>query len=453
MRARSIVLAFLVAGTAGVVSSCGSDKSDAPTLTGEALRDPNNCLPCHADQFKQWSGSMHAYAAEDPVFLAMNKRMLRETGGASATFCVGCHAPVALRLGMTQDGSNLASLPPYARGVTCYFCHTVDHVDGTNDNPLHSAGDDVLRGGIQNPISAMPHRGQYSPIHDREKPDSASLCGACHDVVSPHGAHIERTFDEWKSSLYAQPGQLACGKCHMDGSQGQAAAVAGAPVRTVHDHSIAAVDLALTPFFGTDDQKKRVQTLLDATILVKLCVLQTPQGSVANVTLDDSFAGHKFPSGASQDRRVWVELEAFKGTASIFSSGVVPDKKPAADVAATDPNMWLLRDKMFDDANKETHLFWLAARVESDQLPPAVTSNPQDPAFIHSVTRTYNLPSPPDRVTMKVHMRPLDFDVLGDLVSSGDLDPSVPDKIGTYDLGSATKEWTLAGNGYTNCAQ
>ena len=196
------------AATFALVASCSSNDGDAegkPTLTGQALQDPNNCLPCHADQFREWSGSMHAYASEDPVFLAMNRRMLRETKGESASFCVGCHAPLAFRLGLTKDGSNLAELPKSVQGVTCYYCHSVDAVEGTHDNPLHLATDGVLRGGIRDPARSMPHRGAHSNLHDREQPESSSMCGACHDVITPHGAHIERTFVEWKASLYAKP--------------------------------------------------------------------------------------------------------------------------------------------------------------------------------------------------------------------------------------------------------
>jgi hypothetical protein len=40
---------------------------------------------------------MHAYAAEDPVFLAMNARGQRETQGALGAFCVNCHAPLAVQ--------------------------------------------------------------------------------------------------------------------------------------------------------------------------------------------------------------------------------------------------------------------------------------------------------------------------------------------------------------------
>src|SRR5258708_23827270 len=79
---------------------------------------------------------MHAYAAEDPVFLAMNKRGQRETNGALGDFCVKCHAPVAVQQKLTTDGLNLAQVPAAAKGVTCLFCHSAASVDRTHNNPL-----------------------------------------------------------------------------------------------------------------------------------------------------------------------------------------------------------------------------------------------------------------------------------------------------------------------------
>ena len=440
-----VAVAFPLFAVAVSLASCTSAKpSDpAPTLTGEALQDPNSCLPCHADAFREWAGSMHAYASDDPVFLAMNKRMQRETNGAAGTLCVSCHAPLAVRLGKTKDGLNLAELPPSMKGVTCYFCHSVDAVEGTHNNPLRLAQDGVMRGGIKDPVSA-PHAAVYSPLHDREVQGSSSLCGTCHDVVTLLGAHVERTFDEWKASLYAKPGQLSCGKCHMEGRDGLAAKVDGAQIRRVHDHTMAAVDIALTPFSEAEAQRASVQKLLDATLLTKLCVKPSPLGVIAEVTLDNAFAGHKFPSGAAQDRRAWLELIAYRGGQQVFASGVVPDK--VAVTSISDPNLWLLRDKIFDAAGKEVHMFWQAASFQSELLSAAVTADPADPAFFHSVTRTFNLPVPgPDRVTMRVRMRPMDFDVLDDLVATKDLDPAVLDRIPTYELGGATREWTSDG--------
>lgn len=118
----------------------------------------------------------------------------------------------------------------------------------------------------------------------------------------------------------------------------------------------------------------------------------------------------------------------------------------ACRVHEREPNLWLLRDKIFGQDDKEVHLFWQAARFESELLPPAVTADPKDPAFFHSVTKTFPLPLPaPDRVTMRVRMRQLDFDLLDELVATQDLDPQVLDRVPTYDLGGATREWTSAG--------
>jgi hypothetical protein len=446
-------LAALTLAGAGVIAACGTKDDGPPPLSGEALMNPETCRSCHEEHFRQWSGSMHAYAGEDPVFIAMNKRMQRETNGAAGSLCVGCHAPLAVRMGRTTDGLNLAELPAYMRGVTCYFCHSTDAVEGTHNNPLRLATDGALRGPFANPAKAAPHKSVYSDLHDREKAASSTLCGACHDVVTPAGAHIERTFTEWQGSVYAGAGKLSCGKCHMDGRDGLAApGVAGVGVRVVHDHGFPAVDVALTPFPEAEAQRRAVQAFLDQTLIAKLCVRQLPTGVVAEVTLDNAFAGHKFPSGANQDRRAWVELVAFRGGAEVFVSGRVPDGKAAASIG--DPNLWLLRDKIFDVAGKETHMFWEAARFEAEQLPAAITNDPQAPGFVHSVTRTYPLPSPaPDRVTMRVRMRPLDFELLDDLVASGDLDREIAARVPTFDLASANKEWTAASLGFTRCAE
>src|SRR5687768_13395993 len=94
----------VVAAGVALFSGCGQDKAEEPVpkLTREALQDPQSCAGCHPDHYREWSGSMHAFAGVDPVFLALNKRMQRETNGALGNFCVQCHAPMAVRLGATK---------------------------------------------------------------------------------------------------------------------------------------------------------------------------------------------------------------------------------------------------------------------------------------------------------------------------------------------------------------
>ena len=124
---------FLVAvGTGSVFIGCKEEESGPTTLSREELLDPNTCGNCHVDHFKQWSGSMHAYAAKDPLFLAMNARLQKETNGALGPFCVNCHAPMAVIEQPDTDWikADVDKLPDHLKGVTCYFCHNAIGSDG-----------------------------------------------------------------------------------------------------------------------------------------------------------------------------------------------------------------------------------------------------------------------------------------------------------------------------------
>jgi len=121
----------ILAGTGlGLAPGCGHANSAAstPEVDAGALLYPENCAACHMDHYNQWRGSMHAYASQDPAFLAMNRRMQRENPGLG-TFCVKCHAPMAVVAGKTTNGLNLSELDARYLGVTCYFCHSIEAVD------------------------------------------------------------------------------------------------------------------------------------------------------------------------------------------------------------------------------------------------------------------------------------------------------------------------------------
>ena len=117
--------------------------SDAPPTYYplEKLKDPDTCNDCHPKHYESWSGSMHAYASDDPIFLAMNDKGQKEAN--IRNFCVKCHAPLAIDADDTVvDRATLAALPKSQRGITCFFCHAIDAVDGSHNNPLRLAQDD-----------------------------------------------------------------------------------------------------------------------------------------------------------------------------------------------------------------------------------------------------------------------------------------------------------------------
>jgi hypothetical protein len=412
-RPRHPALIFVV--LAALLGGCPDD--EPKTLDRAALLDPESCRSCHEEHYQEWAGSMHAYAADDPVFIAMNRRGQEETGGALGDFCVQCHAPMAVREGATSDGLNLAEVPQHLKGVTCFFCHSVEAVEGQHNNPLRLAGDLTLRGPFADPLENDAHEAAYSSLLDRNSADSAALCGSCHDIVTPGDVHLERTFAEWQGSLFGNGSSalLSCAHCHMPSRPGVAANVPGVSIRDINGHRMPAVDVAMTEWPHAEEHAEQVRAEIAGTAIGQLCV-DAFDPSLFEVTLENAFAGHNFPSGAAQDRRVWVEIVAYDAIdAVIYQSGVVAPGEAVAEL--DDPDLWLFADRLFDADGDEVHMFWEAARVESQLMPPGT-----QPGMLHRVSRAYDLPTAPERVTMRVLMEPLGREVLRSLIDSGHLE-------------------------------
>ena len=87
--------------SASALVGCPSDPTpvDAgpqPTMTRAEILDPLTCKECHPNHYREWSGSMHAYAAEDPVFIAMNQRGQREQRDSTPPPTAPCHTVFSL---------------------------------------------------------------------------------------------------------------------------------------------------------------------------------------------------------------------------------------------------------------------------------------------------------------------------------------------------------------------
>jgi hypothetical protein len=212
-------------------------------------------------------------------------------------------------------------------------------------------------------------------------------------------------------------------------------------------HSFPGVDLALTPFPHQEEQAAEVQRFLDGTLRAELCVAEFAQGFIAEALLDNVAAGHHFPSGAAQDRRLWIELVAYQAGAVIYQSGVVEEGQPLA--ALDDPDLWQLRDGAFKANGEQAHMFWDVATTKNEcedttrvgcMIPGPVTTNPLDTELFgkNHVTRLYPLngivPGAPDRITLRVRLRPVGLDVLDDLIATGHLDAAVRSEMQTMDL-------------------
>ena len=220
------------------------------------------------------------------------------------------------------------------------------------------------------------------------------------------------------------------------------ASVPGAPLRRTHGHQFPGADVPT----GTDAQtaSQAIQALLDTTVQSAVCVT-TSGAPHLEVILDNVAAGHSFPSGASLDRRLWVEIIAYQAGQPIYQSGTALPGDPSA---ANDSDLWLLRDCIRDAAGQPVHMFWQAAQASGNALPGQATFDPSDPRYYqtHVLARfpqTGALAALPDRVTVRVRLQAIGLDMLDSLVQSGDLDPAVRDAMPTWQLGK-TLEWTPA---------
>jgi Cytochrome c554 and c-prime len=413
-------------------NGCGAAKSGAPVSDKSAAidrQDPLTCQGCHAGHYQSWSLSMHAYAGDDPIFAAMNARGQRETGGALGDFCIRCHAPLAVARGASTDGLNLGDLPAALRGVTCVVCH---EVTDTGTASLAAADGSVMHGPIVDPVANPAHASLYSTSHDRQRAESATFCGGCHAVTTLHGLEVERTIDEWRTTQYAQPTTLrTCGRCHMPETIGVAAEVAGVPERPIHEHAMAGVDLGA----GSTAQRQVVAKTLDPAIAARLCVIPASAGVSVSATLENALVGHAWPSGATQDRRAWLELVAYAGGMVVYSSGSVGDDE--AVTASASPPLLLLREQLYDEGDQPTLFMWSALTAQSTLLAPATG----DPAQ-STRTATIQLDGSVDRVTARVRVRAIDHDVLDALVASGDLPASKATGLATLTVGATQLEWT-----------
>jgi mono/diheme cytochrome c family protein len=130
-----IAIAFVAPSTIEDVFFPGSQDSDSGTL-----ESPSRCQSCHGDYdievepYFNWSGSMMAQAARDPLYeacLAITNQDVPNGGD----LCIRCHAPEGWLGGRSvpTDGSALSSAD--MEGIHCDFCHRMIKPSYPERNP------------------------------------------------------------------------------------------------------------------------------------------------------------------------------------------------------------------------------------------------------------------------------------------------------------------------------
>lgn len=349
--ALSIIVAALAACSskeqpAQPAPDTGIDHSDL------VFRDPETCRTCHAEHVRQWEGSMHAYAATDPLFHGIADVMTVDFGGelASAQFCTQCHTvpgtlrgetvlekgPGGVPTIKTQGLSKIAQM-----GVSCDVCHSAARVAESFNANIVFEPNGTIRGPFGGALATDAHPSIESPLHR-----TGELCAGCHNVVLPGGpgrtVPLESTGTEWKE-WKSKGGTKECQDCHMP-ARGRGPVAPGGPDRELHAHTFVGVDVALVDGFPHKDEQRALSEKLLAGA-VKLAAKKVDAGLEVSL---ENLAGHAVPSGSTTERRMWIEARVTAATGEVvFQTGMLDangdlmDGFPEHTVnPAGDPALW-----------------------------------------------------------------------------------------------------------------
>lgn len=281
-----------------------SERSGRAVVNPDGYTSARVCGECHIDIYNSWKNSLHAFSLTDPIFDTAFMQAVKEGGEQARRTCLRCHAPMTMMNGdyeLRQDVSR--------EGVSCDFCHTVTAVDLNRSNkPYVIALGLVKRGDIKRAASPA-HEVAYSELHSRSE-----FCGGCHNYVTPGGAPVMSTFDEWRQGPYAAEG-VDCQDCHMVLSAGRVVteAVKRSP-RRIHLHRL----------IHDSDQLRRALT-------VRIANARRAAGSLnVDVVVENVGSGHMIPTGIPTREvvlKVTATIDGYPRTEERRYRKVVGDKR------------------------------------------------------------------------------------------------------------------------------
>jgi DNA-binding beta-propeller fold protein YncE len=263
--------------------------------------DGEYCGGCHEAEYMAWRSSVHAHAASDAMF-----RFCLSKEQPLQGFCQGCHDPVSARLA----AQNAAGAAAAGTGVTCLGCHDVER---------------EIRAGGNGDLVSVAHA-DWGPSDDHKARALAALdrlrqpefCGGCHQQFVPGvGLTSIATLDEYRASSY--PGTSRCIDCHMQKTNG------------VADHRFPGGNVYLGETIGDDALVKAQQKNLSGAVQLDA---KRVEGGV-EVIVTNRGSGHSFPTGVTDIREPWVEVQELDASGAVLVRYGAPgeDGLLAADAA------------------------------------------------------------------------------------------------------------------------
>ncbi len=379
----------------GVLLSCLLLFSTAAAIEPDSFAlsrfiEPSMCGGCHIDIYDQWEYSTHNLSHLDPVYNAVAAYFLKGLTDAGeieeAESCVKCHTPVGVATGKPlKTSDDLTDVPDIAaEGVQCDFCHSATGASQMYNNgiilsPGQGADDPGIKRGPRKDAESDFHDTAYSEFHV-----NPGICGTCHNVRHvAFGIDLETTYDEWKNGpyndtdpekrvvcqgchMYQRPGVPATGSTPRPKNPGQAA-IMGPDRPHVFTHNF----VGGNNFMPALLEKGQHQVKMAEERLKNAATLSLNTDNIKNrtftVTITNSGCGHKLPTGLSNIRQMWLDINVKEKDSgqSLFAAGQ-PDKN-----GYLDESVLLYRTVFGDGQGKAVVNIAKAREVLSDnRIPP-----------------------------------------------------------------------------------
>ncbi|MCZ2126591.1 MAG: hypothetical protein LC099_02325 [Anaerolineales bacterium] len=351
--------------------------ADGKMLDGANVPSAEFCAQCHEKEYREWASSVHSDTGLDLLYdtAANNNEVAHKNrnGLEKTRWCESCHEPVNLLRGEVNPLAVVGPSQAAKEGTTCVVCHTAVKADPLAGNGAVTLDLNNLNNYNEALIMAAPSehaRNMQSKTHNPLM-GSSDFCGACHTEIRPveiNGGdplHLQSTYEEWQKSEYAEK-NIQCQDCHMPPDP--AAFIAelnetGKTPKRVVSHRFVGVNYLLTdptlpsnlttflrgglPPGGISldewkaDLLEQQRLTLDliksaATLSVSAPASVSPNATAnLDVTIVNSGAGHSLPTGALDQRHMWLEVKATDATGKvIYDNGWFDEKTGKVDPSA-----------------------------------------------------------------------------------------------------------------------
>ncbi len=307
----------------GLPSWQAAEKAD---FAYDDFSKPMQCGACHKEIYQEWQQSLmsqsftHPWDDAEYFKLALPHAFKLEKVAGVKSDCIACHGPLAFLTG------DIPPKPPAAgtrvnEGVSCDVCHSMTGSSGKEPfNFSYTVNPGKTKYGVRKDAESRFHETEYSAFTA-----SPELCATCHDEKSPYGAWVKETYREWKASPYAGQG-IRCQDCHMHHAPGKSSV--GGKQRD---------DIAHHVFHGPHFSQK-LKGSVDLALYADKSEVKAGSKVVIRAVLYNGKAGHFIPSGSSEERMLWLEVQGKDHEGRVYRIPV--DKKgfPGEEFTIADSN-------------------------------------------------------------------------------------------------------------------